>query len=246
MIKKVVIAAAGQGTRMKHLSKNKCKQLICVQQKPFLAYLLDNLLAAGYKEFILVTGFSADLMKKFLKDYGYEATLVNQFEILGPKEKEYGTLCPLKCVKDLVGKENFLVVYGDNLYSVEDLESFRSELDDDFCYVAARIEESHPEKYGVLVEKNGFLEKIIEKPKKFVGNLVNTGLYKFTPEVFKKIPQVKLSPRGEYELTDAITLLAKDKKVRIKIIKDYWMDFGNPGDIRKMSQFLDSRKKQNK
>jgi len=90
------------------------------------------------------------------------------------------------------------------------------------------------------------LEKIIEKPKKFVGNLVNTGLYKFTPEVFKKIPQVKLSPRGEYELTDAITLLAKDKKVRIKIIKDYWMDFGNPGDIRKMSQFLDSRKKQNK
>jgi len=236
MIKKVVIAAAGQGTRMKHLTKNKSKHLIEVKEKPFLAYLLDNLKKAGYEEFILVVGFRADLMQDFLKEYGYKATVVNQFDILGPKEKEYGTLCPLKCVKDLVGDESFLAVYGDNLYSVKDLASLRE--GNGYNYVAG-LEHENPEKYGVLVSDNGLLKEIVEKPTEYIGNLINTGLYKFTPEVFDKIPQVKISPRGEYELTDAITLLAKDKKVKIKKIEDYWLDFGNPGDILKLNKFLE-------
>ncbi|PIU15743.1 hypothetical protein COT20_01325 [bacterium (Candidatus Gribaldobacteria) CG08_land_8_20_14_0_20_39_15] len=239
MITKVVIAAAGQGTRMKHLSKNKSKHLICVKKKPFLSYLIDNLLMAGYKDLILVIGFRADLMEKFLKDYGYKATIVNQFEILGPKEKEYGTLCPLKCVKDLVGDENFISIYGDNLFSVRDLKAMN--IDDDYIYVGAS-ESEHPEKYGVLITEGNKLKKIIEKPKEFVGNLVNKGIYKFTPAVFNKISQVKLSPRGEYELTDAITLLAQEGKVKVKWLQDYWLDFGNPGDIKKMSQFLRSNR----
>ena len=240
MIKKVVIAAAGRGTRMKHLSKNKSKHLICVKQKPFLAYLMDNLKKAGYEEIILVTGFRSDLMQDFLKEYGFKAKVVNQFEILGPKEKEYGTLCPLKCVKDFVENDDFIAVYGDNLYSVADLKALN--IEDDFCYVAGRIEKEHPEKYGILLTDNGFLKEIIEKPKEYVGDLVNTGLYKFTSDVFDKLSQVKLSERGEYELTDAITLLAQDKKVKVKQIKDYWLDFGNPGDIRKLHRFLDGCK----
>ncbi len=240
MIKKVVIAAAGQGTRMKHLTKNKSKHLICVQAKPFLAYLMDNLLEAGYKEIILVTGFRTDLMKQFLKKYGYKAQVINQYDVLGPREKEYGTLCPIKCVKDIMGNENFLAVYGDNLFSVNDLKAMN--IDDDYCYVAGRIEKEHPEKYGILISDNGLLKEIIEKPKEFVGDLVNTGLYKFTPEVFETIPKIKLSPRGEYELTDSLTLLAKKGKVKIKRIKDYWLDFGNPSDIIKLSRFLSSKK----
>lgn len=235
MIKKVVIAAAGQGTRMKHLSKNKSKHLICVEHKPFLAYLLDNLTKAGYSEFILVVGFRADLMDEFLKKYNYKATVVNQFEILGPKEKEYGTLCPIKCVKDIVGDESFLAVYGDSLYSVKDLKSMN--IDDEYTYVAG-LQHAHPEKYGVLLTDDGFLKEIVEKPKEYIGNLINSGLYKFTKDVFDKIPQVTLSPRGEYELTDAITLLAKEHKVKVKKIEDEWLDFGNPGDVIKLSRFL--------
>ena len=56
-IKKVVIAAAGQGTRMLHLTKEKSKHLIMVKKRPFLAYLLDNLFLAGYRDLMLVTGF---------------------------------------------------------------------------------------------------------------------------------------------------------------------------------------------
>jgi len=239
VVKKVVIAAAGQGTRMLHLTRHKSKHLINVGNRPFLYYLITNLLKAGYRELILVVGYRADLMERFLKQYNFKAKIVNQFEVLGGKEKEYGTLCPLKCVKDIIKKENFLAVYGDNLYSVKDLRSFN--IDDNYNYVAG-FSHPHPQKYGVLITDDGFLKGIVEKPKKYVGNLINTGLYKFTPEIFKKIPQVKRSVRGEYELTDAISLLAKERKVKVKKIQDYWIDFGNPSDIIKFSKFLKQSK----
>ncbi len=246
MVKKVVIAAAGQGTRMLELSKDKSKHLIEVKNRPFLAYLMDNLLLAGYKELVLVVGFKVELMNGFVEGYqppagiekeDYKITTVNQVEILGPKEKEYGTACPVKCVEDIVGNEDFLYLYGDNLFSVDDLKSMN--IDDKFCYVAG-LKHDHPEKYGVLIrDGDDFLEKIIEKPKEFVGDLINAGLYKFTPDVFDKISEVKKSVRGEYEITDAISILSSERKVRIKIIKDYWQDFGNPDDIKKVSDFLD-------
>jgi len=252
MITKVVIAAAGQGTRMLGLSKDKSKHLICVNKRPFLAYLMDNLVKAGYIDIVLVVGFKKELMDDFIRDFlscsevvkesGLKEKIkiqtVDQHEILGPKEKEYGTACPIKCVKDIVKKDDFIYVYGDNLFSIDDLKSMN--IEDDFCYIAG-LKQDHPEKYGVLIEDgDDFLEEIIEKPKKFVGDLINAGLYKFTSEVFDKINEIKKSPRGEYEITDVISLLAKDKRVKIKKIKDYWHDFGNPEDIEKLTNFINN------
>ena len=244
MVTKVVIAAAGQGTRMLKLSENKSKHLIHVQNRPFLAYLMDNLVSAGYSDIILVVGFHKDLMEDFKNNFlkskngsdKIKIQIIDQHEILGPKEKEYGTACPVKCAKDIVGKEDFIYVYGDNLFSVEDLKSMN--IGDEFCYTAG-LKQDHPEKYGVLIEDgDDFLDKIIEKPKEFVGDLINAGLYKFTQEVFEKISEISKSPRGEYEITDAISLLAKERRVKIKKIKDYWHDFGNPADIEKLDNFI--------
>jgi dTDP-glucose pyrophosphorylase len=249
MITKVVVAAAGQGTRMLELTKNQPKHIIKVQDKPFLFYLLDNLFLSGYREIVLVLGFKAELVGNLLKKYSppsnedFEIQIVNQYDILGPKEKEYGTACPLKCVEDLID-ENFIYLNGDNLFSIDDLSSMN--IDDEYNYVAG-LEHSNPEKYGVLI-KDGkdFLEKIVEKPKDDLGNIINAGLYKFTSEIFEKLCLIKKSSRGEYEITDAISLLSEEKKVKIKIIKDYWLDFGCPEDIEKLSEFLNDNKKNRK
>jgi bifunctional UDP-N-acetylglucosamine pyrophosphorylase/glucosamine-1-phosphate N-acetyltransferase len=244
MINKVVIAVAGQGTRMLNLSKDKSKHLIEVNGRPFLAYVLDNLFLAGYTDVILVAGYMNELMENFKRDYvppqngEFKIRSVNQYEFLGdPRgtpEKIYGTACPLMCVKnDITGQ--FLFIYGDNLFSANDLKEMN--IDDDFNYIAGLISDN-PENYGVLVANGEYLDKIVEKPKEYIGNLINAGLYKFTPEIFEKISEIKKSPRGEYEITDAISLLAQEKKVKIKKIKDYWYDFGKPGDIEKLSKFL--------
>lgn len=239
MIKKVVISAAGQGTRMLELSKDKSKHLIEVKNRPFLAYLLDNVLNAGYTDIMLVVGFREDMIKNFLKTYAFDGhytiQTINQFEVLGPKEKEYGTACPLKCVKDWAGGEQFISLVGDNFYSVDDLRSM--DIEDQYTYVGG-LKAENPERFGVLIEDGEFLKEIIEKPKTFVGNLVNTSLYKFTPEVFEKLPLIKKSLRGEYEITDVVSLLAKDRKVKIKKLKDDWMDFGKQEDIEKFAGFL--------
>ncbi len=248
MIKKVVISAAGQGTRMLELSKDKSKHLITVNNRPFLAYLLDNILLAGYKEIMMVVGFREDMILEFLATYPLPSDvtvkLINQFKVLGPREKEYGTACPLKCVKSWVGNEQFISLVGDNFYSVNDLASMN--IDDQYNYVGG-LKAEHPERFGVLIEGEGpsfakasegdnFLKEIIEKPTKFVGDLINTSLYKFTPEVFEKLPLIKKSPRGEYEITDVLSLLAKEGKVKIKKLKDNWMDFGKQEDIEKFAK----------
>ncbi len=233
MTKKVVIAAAGRGSRMLHLAKNKSKSLINVNKKPFLYYLFKNLKDAGYEDFILVVGAKEELFYQFLEDYNYKAKIVNQFKTLG--EDEYGTACPLKCVKDIVGKEDFLCIYGDNLYSVEDLRTMKG--NGGYNRLAGCYNEN-PEKYGVLLIKEDFLEKIVEKPKERIGNIINTGLYNFTSEIFDKIYNIEKSERGEYELTDAVNLLAREGKVKVREIKEGWLDFGNPGDVIKLSRYL--------
>jgi bifunctional UDP-N-acetylglucosamine pyrophosphorylase/glucosamine-1-phosphate N-acetyltransferase len=247
-ITKVVVSAAGQGTRMLELTKDKSKHLIFVEDRPFLAYLLDNIINAGYSKIMLVTGFRDDAIRDFLKNYkpftnsselvnghDYAISVINQHEILGPKEKEYGTACPIKCVKDWVGGEQFISLAGDNFYEVNDLKSMN--IDDNYNYVAG-FKSERPENFGVLIEEDGFLKEIIEKPKKFVGNLINASLYKFTPEVFDKLSLIKKSLRGEYEITDVISLLAKEKKVKVKKFNGFWMDFGRPNDIDRFSEFL--------
>lgn len=250
IIKKVVIAAAGEGTRMLHLTTNKSKHLINIRKRPFLAYLLDNLFLAGYRDLILVVGYKEELIGEFLEKYmpplkslrpsQYQITMVSQYDILGPKDKIYGTACPLKCVDTIIGKSHFVYLCGDNLYSVRDLKAMN--VNGKYNYIAG-IYHKNPNKYGVLISDDGFLKKIVEKPKKFVGNMINIGLYKFTPDIFEKLKKIKKSPRGEYEITDAINLLAKTGKVKVQTVKDFWLDFGNPADIIKLSYFLKSFKK---
>ncbi len=238
-VRKAVIAAAGKGTRMLHLAVNKPKHLIKVRDRPFLYYVLRNLKEAGITEMILVVGHKKEAMEEFAREYHDEfpIELVDQFEVAGTAK--YGTAIPIQCVKHAVGSEPFIAIFGDNIYSSKDIRSIA--MNDEFTYVSG-FKHAHPEKYGVLLTRGEFLEDIIEKPNTFVSNLINTGLAKFTSEIFDVIDRVGVSPRGEYELTDAIRMLAKQGKVKVKEIKDYWFDFGNPADVIKVSGFLETNR----
>ncbi len=239
MIKKAVIAAAGKGTRMLHLSDDKPKHLIKVSGKPFLFYLLNNLLEAGFEELILIVGYKHEKIDEFLKTFkgGEKVKTINQFDVLG--KEEYGTACVIKSLMNEI-EESFLMVCGDNLYSIKDLERFKN-INNQYSYVGGFYHKT-PEKYGVLKEEKGLLKEIVEKPKEHIGNLINISLYSFQPEIIEKVQEIKKSERGEYEITDAINLLAKEGKVKIKEIEDYWLDFGNPSDIKTVSDFLEKRK----
>lgn len=229
---KVVIAAAGRGTRMKELTKDTSKHLIQVLGHPFLYYLLENIKKAGYFDILVVTGHKGQQITDFLKDYDPSIKTINQFEVL---KNEYGTACPVRVVKEEIGNENFVLINGDSLYSPLDLKKFKK--NDFYTYIGA-IKSDVPEKYGVLETQGKFLKSITEKPEFPASNLINTGCYKFSFEIFEELEKIKPSSRGELELTDAIKELAQKNRVKVQILEDYWYDFGSPEDIKIMEEFL--------
>jgi|APSaa5957512622_1039677.scaffolds.fasta_scaffold80609_2 dTDP-glucose pyrophosphorylase len=225
---KAVILAAGKGTRLLPLTENIPKVLVEVNGKPFLSYVIDNLKKAGITELGIIVGFKKEKIVRFLKENNIQATLIEQKEQLG-------TGHAVLQAKEFCGNDNFLALGGDNLFSVKDLLSVKN--DDNLCYLLGKEVEEW-KKYGVLVVEDGKLLKIIEKPQDFVGRLINAGLYKFPPGIWGALDKMELSARGEYELTDAISLLAKEGKVKVLKLQDYWLDLGCKGDIAKIELFL--------
>lgn len=224
---KAVILAAGKGTRMLPLTEHIPKVLVEVNGKPFLYYVVQNLKKAGFTELGIIVGYKKEKIAEFLKKNKIKATLIEQKE-------QKGTGHALLQARKFVGQGKFIVLGGDNLWSVDDFKLMNNP--DDFNYVSG-VEVSDPAQYGVLLAEGDFLLEIKEKPKKDYGNLVNAALYKFTPDIFVELEKVKSSPRGEIELTDAVTALARKRKVKI-IKAKWWLDLGKKEDIPKVESFL--------
>jgi NDP-sugar pyrophosphorylase family protein len=225
---KALILAAGKGIRLRPITLEKPKPLIEVAGKPFLHFLIANLKKAGFNDIALIVNYKKELIEDFLKKNGLKAKLI-------PQDEPLGTAHAIKCAEQWAGNDDFVVLMGDNLYSAEDLKAMKKS--DEFCYIAGTYSDT-PEKYGVLLSRGNTLIKIVEKPKELIGNIVNTGLYKFTPEIFRVINMTKKSDRGEYEITDALSMLARDKKVRVIEIKGYWMKLDSQKDIENLNNFL--------
>lgn len=231
---KAVVLAAGQGIRMKPLTDTIPKPLIHVAGKPFLYYVIENLKKAGLDDIGIVVGYKYELIKEFIDKYKIKAELIIQ------KERK-GTGHALSVAEKFCKKDDIVVVNGDDLYSPDDIKAIS--LEKGIC--VAGLKHENPEKYGVLVEEKGFLKKIVEKPQSFVGDLVNVGLYKFTNEVFNALKKIKLSPRNELEITDAVSILAETQKVKVYSMKGLWIPMGYPWEVLNINKFiLDSLKEQ--
>ena len=219
---KFVVLAAGKGTRMLPLTKTMPKVMIHANKKPFLEYLINNIRKAGFDDITVVIGYKKNIITDY---FGNSLNYVIQNE-------QKGTAHALSLLEL---KENFVLMMGDNLYSPRDLKNIA--IDDDYCYVGCS-HSRHPELFGVIEKKDDFIKKIIEKPKKPESDLVSIGLFKFTPEIFNAIKKIKLSERGEFEIPDAINILAEEKKVKLYTIEDYMINFGSLDDIKNAEEKL--------
>ncbi|MDH5365156.1 MAG: sugar phosphate nucleotidyltransferase, partial [Dehalococcoidia bacterium] len=100
----------------------------------------------------------------------------------------------------------------------------------------------NPEDYGIVeLEDEKHVKRIVEKPKheEAPSNLANAGIYVFSTEIFDKIRETSASARGEWEITDAISQLSKEKKtvLAVKISQDDWVDIGRPWDLLEASRW---------
>jgi UDP-N-acetylglucosamine diphosphorylase/glucosamine-1-phosphate N-acetyltransferase len=229
---KAVVLAAGEGVRLQPVTATRPKHLIRVGGKPILQYSLEALKSAGVTEIILVTHYMRDTIREFFgngEELGLALTYVDQPSILGTGNAA--------SVAEPYVKEDFLLVYGDLLFSAESvqrvLKTFRNLT---ASAVMAVVPVRKPESYGIVaIEKDGTISRIVEKPASSVApsNLANAGIYAFTNEVFDLLRSIRPSIRGELELTDTISLYAKRKKTvfPVKLAETEWLDIGHPWDL---------------
>jgi UDP-N-acetylglucosamine diphosphorylase/glucosamine-1-phosphate N-acetyltransferase len=229
---KAVVLAAGEGVRLQPITATRPKHLIKVGGKPILEYCLDALKASGITEVIIVTHYMGDAIRQYFGDgerMGLKIAYVEQAEMLGTGNAV--------SVAEPYVDGDFVLVYGDLLFAPEAVANvihlYEAEKP---AAVMAVVPVEKPESYGVVeLENEKIVKRIIEKPaaEKSPSNLANAGLYLFSKEIFYKIKQTKASIRGEWELTDALSLLIEDDKTVLasKISKDDWIDIGRPWDL---------------
>ncbi len=223
---KAVILAAGEGTRMRPITYTTPKPLIRILGKPILEYNLD-ILKGRVDEVIMVVGYLKEkIMDYFGDNYGgIKLTFVTQKTLKG-------TADAVRQVKALV-PDKFVLMMGDNIYDKTDLDAcLAHEL------AALGVEVSESEKFGIFRLDGDRVLGIVEKPKDFISNLANAALYVLDGDIFAEIEKLKPSRRGEYELTDAITALAKLRPIYCIRSTGYWIPIGYPQDIEKAEKIL--------
>lgn len=224
-----VILAAGKSTRTYPLTITRPKPLLKVANKTLLEHNLDNLKGV-VDEVIIVVGYKKKQIKKYFGNK-YENIMLRYVE----QKQQLGTGHALLIVEKYI-KNEFISLHGDDIYSKED---FRNITKNKYSILVGETE--NPSSFGVIIERHGFLADLVEKPKKFISNLTNTGLYKFDKRIFSIIKELEKSERGEYELTDAIKFLSKEKKIHC-IRSKWWLPIAYPWDLLKADKILRKNK----
>jgi dTDP-glucose pyrophosphorylase len=238
---KAVILAAGKGTRMRELTDELPKPMLRVEGKPILEHIVEGLRSAGIKEFFIVTGYKAEVVEQHFQD-GKGWGVHIQY---GRQEVQDGTGKAPEVARAFVGNDTFLLTYGDILVRPDTyqrmIERFKG---GDFSGLVTVTGSEDVTKGGLNFFDDSFcLRRLVEKPTaqqleqlRRDGWLrpgqtawYNAGIYIFQPVVFEFTARLQKSPRGEYELTDAINALVENgHRIAGLQIEGRWVDVRDP------------------
>jgi len=199
----VVVLAGGMSKRMYPFQP---KQLIRLAGKSIIERILDN-----WKGYNVIIVYRDDRIKEELNGY----TFVKQLEEFP------GTAGAIYSAKKYIKSNSFFVISSDHILDSRIYDLIKNSKPNSL--IAKRV--NNPEKYGVLEEEDGKVVDIVEKPTNPKSNLVNIGIYHFSKDIFTKIENINLSPRGEYEITDVL--------IGMNIISTdlFWIDVGYPWEL---------------
>lgn len=209
---KAVVPVAKKKDSMFPFSDSRPTGLMPVMGKPLVKHLVSTLQDAGVDDIYLVTNYMEDEFEEVFGEY----TNVN----LVSQEDLEGTAAAVSTCSFI--EDDFLVVNGDVLVSAGDISALMEKHRGEGATLLATGTDS-PEKFGVLSIEDDRVRAIDEKPEEAENQLVNTGIYVFTPEIFDVIERT-----GSGELTDAVQELIGEVDVTFEFLEDYWIDIGDP------------------
>src|SRR6266511_3542165 len=200
-IRKAVIPAAGLGTRFLPATKAVPKELLPIVDTPTIQYIVEEAVAAGVRDVILICARGKDSIvdhfdiageleahldrtgkHELRKQMRAIAQMANV--VMVRQQEPLGLGHAVLCARDVVGDEPFIVMLGDDV-------------------IAA----------GSAVEPHTIrIDRLVEKPKKDPpSNLAVIGRYVLPPRIFEVLEQVTPGVGGEIQLTDALAVLAREE-----------------------------------
>jgi dTDP-glucose pyrophosphorylase len=234
-IDKSVILAAGRGTRMRELTAELPKPMIVVRGKPVLQHIIEGLRDAGIRELLIVVGYHADAVRNFFGD-GSRYNIPIQY---ATQTVQDGTGRVVDLARGFAGGCPFVLSYGDILVDQANYKRVVDLPDDIEAIVTVTRGEDVSKGGAVFLNDRMELVDIREKPKpgEPTSPWYNAGLYAFRPSIFEFTAKLQPSPRGEYELTDAIRDLAQSgKKVQALELTGQWADVRDPEILARLNQ----------
>jgi len=253
---KAIIPAAGLGTRFLPATKASPKEMLPLVDKPLIQYVVEEAVAAGIKEIIIVTGrgkraiedhFDTSFeLEEMLKSSG-KGHLLPALEkisrmadfcyIRQPQARGLGHA--ILCAKNLIHDEDFAVILGDDIVigdppalgqMVEQYEQVRAPI-----IGLQRVAREEVSRYGIVdpgpLQKPGFykVNDLVEKPspEDAPSDLAVIGRYILTPEIFDLLEKVQPGKNNEIQLTDALRGCAKPRAMYGLIIQGRRFDAGD-------------------
>jgi len=236
-INQAVILAAGRGTRMRELTAEVPKPMIKVRGKPVLQHIIEGLRDAGIRELLIVVGYRANAVRNFFGD-GSRWSIGIQYAMQTVQD---GTGRVLDLSRDFVGDGTFILSYGDILVDPANYKCVVDFPEDAEAIITITRGQDVSKGGAVFVNDQMELVDLREKsqPGEATSPWYNAGVYAFRPSIFEFTAKLKPSPRGEYELTDAIRDLAQSgRKVQALELIGEWADVRDPEVLAKLNQAL--------
>ncbi len=228
-----VVLAAGKGERLRPLTDDRPKVVLKVANRPIIEYVLENL-SPFVDEFLIVVRYEKEKLVQTLGDEFNGKPIIYVEQLEGE-----GTARAIYSAKNYIEDEAFLVANGDIYFELDGVKALIHEFKKQKADAALLIKEfddlSH---FGMVNIKENLVREIKEKPGK-IGGYANLGVYAFTPEIFRFIERTGVSARGEYEITDTLSLMLKEgKKITYAVYDGYWNDIGRPWNLLELNEYL--------
>lgn len=213
---KGIILTAGNATRLRPITDCYGKVLVPVYNKPMIYYGVSLLFGTGIDEIAIVCN---------KKDYSTFANLFSQKIYkdrikLYVQEQALGTAHAIKYAKEFVNGEDFVLLFGDNVFVMKDMQKLlKQAISQNKGMTLFAKEVKDPQRFGVVeFDNNNNIISIEEKPENPKTNFAATGLYVCDKEAMNKIDNLKQSSRGEYEFTDVIQEYVKNGKAKVCLL----------------------------
>ena len=222
---------------MRDLTEALPKPMLEVRGKPVLQHIVEGLRDNGLTSLLIVVGWRGEVVKEFFGD-GSNLSVKIDYETQTVQD---GTGRVVALAQNFVGADPFLLSYGDILIAPENYRRIRDALAGAEAVISVKRSDDVSQGGAVFLNDKFELTDLREKPKpgEPTSPWYNAGVYAFQRSIFDYIAKLEPSPRGEYELTDAIRNLALGgKKVQAIEIAGDWADVRDPEILAQLNAKL--------